>query len=152
MNKRFAAALAGGACLLSANPAFAGTSTTTIDVTANIQASCRVMGEDTLAFGALSADRTNYTSSYLMVECNTGGSASVTLTSFNGRNEFQMLGQNGNPLPYTVRVNNTDRQTGESFPIPAIAMLSIEAAVSGYAARNSVAGSYTDRIYVNVDY
>ena len=152
MNKRFAAALAGGACLLSANPAFAGTAATTIDVSAIVRASCALQGGNQLAFGALDGDRNNSTYLNLEVKCNTGQNVSMSLTSLNGASSFQMVDGQSNRMVYSVRVNNTDRLPGQSFSISGNATHTFEAGVSGYEARNSVAGTYTDRLYVNVDY
>jgi len=55
-------------------------------------------------------------------------------------------------LPYTVSVDSFEQQRGQAFPIPRKVALFLEAKVSSGMAREATAGSYYDRITVDVDY
>ena len=169
MNKRFAAALAGGACLLSANPAFAGTAATVLNLSANISPRCEVKPDSSqLNFGELRMNSTNRANTMVRVSCNVSDDVrpTIMLRSSNGiGGNFRMVGDRAGaePIQYGVRFNNEWVAGGYGFEMPSNGnggdsvrdqYLSIEAIVDtsmGSFSRYG-AGSYSDQLTVEVSY
>jgi spore coat protein U-like protein len=168
MNKRFAAALAGGACLLSANSAFAAIATTVLNVSANIPASCDVFAENNgqLNFGALNMRGMNSASTQVRVLCNAPDDVRpmMRLTSSNGQNGNFRLAGGSTPIGYEVSISGLNQAgngvvSGQSFQMPNNGgssirdqYLTVTAEIGGMMMRDSAAGDYTDQIVLEVSF
>jgi len=170
MIKHFAAALAAGACLVSANTAFAAVASAVLNVSANISPSCNVDPEGgQMNFGELDMQGTTRASTNVRVTCNVPDDFRPTmiLRSSNSQNaSFRMAGSQAGspPIDYYVKVGGNGQggyfvMSGQSFEMPTNGgssirnqYLTVEATVDGDMLLNSVYGSYNDQITVEVSY
>jgi spore coat protein U-like protein len=168
IGKRFAAALAAGACLVSANSAFAAIATTVLNVSANIPASCDVLAENNgqLNFGALNMRGMSSASTQVRVLCNAPDDVRpmMRLTSSNGQNGNFRLAGGSTPISYMVSIGGMNQagngvMSGQSFQMPNNGgssirdqYLTVKVEVDGEMMRDYAAGDYTDQILLEVSF
>lgn len=162
MIKHFAAALAAGACLVSANTAFAAVASASLNVSANITASCTVETRGALDFGELIPNAENTAQSDLVVKCNNEPPVIVRLFgSSGGVDHFGMRNEYNNEIFYGARVNGSRVDPGEDVAIPLsrsgpaggyTTTAVLQAFVFGVDVLLAPAGAYRDQLEVHVVY
>ena len=164
MIKRFAAALVGGACLVSASAAFAATTSAVIDVSANIAASCSIGGLSSLNFGTLEKGGASNASTMMAVSCNGQRPVSVKLVSENEITSMFTMRRTGETtniswFEYKVYANGTNVSSSQQFEITMQegpgsfeGYVELEATVAADTANYNPEGSYSDRMTVEVSY
>jgi spore coat protein U-like protein len=149
------------ALALEAGPAHAGTSTSTMSVSANIAGTCSV-GATSLAFGTYTATAVSTATAPIRVTCSSGVAAQVSLSQGNYNNRAASYGTralaNGsaNFLGYDVYTDNTFSTVWNTTTTVPITSTGNPVTVNAYgripAGQSPATGSYNDSVTITVTF